>query len=257
MKRILTLLTCLLLWSMIKGQNLVPNPSFEDYLHCPSTVGQVDSMINWYAVSQTPDYFNSCASSSTLVSVPYNFCGYQTAHYGGAYCGMFTYYPPNYREYIGIQLSNTLLIGQNYFVSFYLSLSHYHHMGTNKFGCKLSTVPFIYNNLVPNNNAVFYSDSIIRDTVNWVFIKGSFIADSTYNYIAFGNFFDDAHVDTLSGGGANSYHGYVLIDDVCLTTDSTLCIDNTVQISEIETDNELKAFPNPCHDIFTISLLNR
>ncbi len=54
------------------SQNLVPNPSFEDTVMCPSGSGLVEYCANWKIFRDSPDYFQECASLSTL-SVPYNF----------------------------------------------------------------------------------------------------------------------------------------------------------------------------------------
>lgn len=103
--------------------NLVPNPGFEQYSQCPDEVNdlnpvdQVTKATGWSSYRDTPDYFNTCAptSSSTtaLVSVPYNGCGYQVPASGNAYCGLSSYVTNTlYREYLGAQLTSSLTIGQ-------------------------------------------------------------------------------------------------------------------------------------------------
>ena len=203
-------------------------------------------------IAQSPDYFNSC-TSVWQVSIPLNTLGYQSALSGNAYCGMHCYATGSTREYLGTQLISSLVIGQKYFVSFYLSLSGGlgHTIGCNKFGCKLSTTQFIYNNLLPDNNATFHTDSIITDTINWVFIKESFIADSAYSYIAFGNFYDNTHTDIIQVAGTNG-DNYFYIENVCLSTDSMLCI-GTCGINEKENSIDLKISPNPCNEIIMVS----
>ena len=252
MKKNLTLILFFLSQLSI-AQNLIQNSSFESYTSCPTQNGQVDSVINWFAVKESPDYYNSCTSIATL-SVPSNQGGYQQAHSGDAYCGMIcSYSSPNGREFIGTQVSNTLVISQQYFISFYLSLSggYSFKKACNKFGCKLSTIPFIYDSLQPNNQAIFFSDSVITDTTNWVFIKGSFIADSAYNFIAFGNFFDDNHTDTFSLNYNGFYNSYYYIDDVCLSSDSLLCNLNT-GINNFENVCQITIYPNPATDVINI-----
>ncbi|MEI6815793.1 MAG: hypothetical protein WCL14_04215 [Bacteroidota bacterium] len=43
------------------GQNLVPNPSFENYISCPTGTIEADSCLNWHNFGNSPDYFNICA----------------------------------------------------------------------------------------------------------------------------------------------------------------------------------------------------
>ncbi|MEP7170567.1 MAG: hypothetical protein ABI855_14450, partial [Bacteroidota bacterium] len=179
MNKLFCLIVMFVACGVCEGQNLVPNWSFENYTSCPTQLGQVDSVLDWFQVTQSPDYFNSCAVIGT--SVPNNGVGYQLPVSGNAYCGMICYYPNSAREYIGTHLTSTLVVGQKYFVSFNLCLANnFYLVGSNKFGCKFSKVPFIYNSVLPDNQASYYDDSIITDTLNWTFIKGSFIADSAY-----------------------------------------------------------------------------
>ncbi len=235
--------------------NLVPNPSFEVYDTCPAFIGEVNRVQSWFEVSQTPDYFNSCTSNWTA-SVPLNGLGYQHAHTGNAYCGMACYAPGSGnlgREYIGTQLIAPLIVGQKYFISFFLSLSGGAGwtLGSNKYGCKFSITPFVYNSVLPDNTSFFYSDTIITDTTNWVLINGNFIADSAYNYLALGNFFDNAHTDTM-GLVHNSLYSYNYIDDVCLSRDS-LYAETWTGVNEKKNDNPiLNVYPNPFVDYISI-----
>src|SRR5690606_30479231 len=61
------------------GQNLVPNPSFEEYLECPfSTVELQNQVIGWYSWNESPDFFYECSNDlAGLAGVPGNVFGYQ------------------------------------------------------------------------------------------------------------------------------------------------------------------------------------
>jgi len=159
------------------AQNLVSNPSFEDTVACPTTLTQID-----------------CAPSNIIapVSVPHNIWGDQLAHTGNAYVGFATYSAgaTNSREYIATQLIQPLAIGQKYFLSFYVSSafgyiqSGYPGMATNNIGALFSTVSYSPNNpQFANNFAHIVDTNIINDTINWIKISGSFIADSAYQYL--------------------------------------------------------------------------
>lgn len=103
----------------------------------------------------------------------------------------------------------------------------------------------------PHNFAQVFTDSILSDTINWFHIKGSFVADSAYQYITLGNFFDDAHTDTLVlPGGLKIESGY-FIDDVCVSTDSTLCFRPST-INELESSERINIFPNPASENFQV-----
>ncbi|MEO5674037.1 MAG: T9SS type A sorting domain-containing protein [Chitinophagales bacterium] len=245
-----------------QAQNLVPNPSFEVYDSCPDDVGEIDSAIGWsnfgngsYAGASSPDYFNSCADASvfpdSLVSVPHNQGGYQYAATGNAYCGIICYAVtfPDYREIIGCQLINPLEIGAIYHISFKINCSFGGYMGnylaSNGLGVKLTNIPFTNNNPIPiDNNPLFYSSTIFTDTLNWTTIEYDIVADSAYQYIAIGNFFDALHTDTIHLGSF-IFRSYYYIDDVSLIKETENGVNTLYQ-------NGLSVFPNPVNDVLYV-----
>lgn len=56
----------------VNAQNIVPNPSFEEYEGCPNSVADF-SVSNWFIPLYSPDYYNSC--STFMVGVPNNWGG--------------------------------------------------------------------------------------------------------------------------------------------------------------------------------------
>jgi len=253
----------LIQWHAVFSQNLIPNPGFEVYDTCPNQL--LKTALFWKNIEGHADYYNSCAPLN-ITSVPNNYFGHQLAHSGCGYEGLFCfdYHTENYREILQARLDSTLLIGSKYYLSFNLNLgdaTNRSWTGTNKFGCKLSVNSF-GNGLTDgspaiDNTANFFTDSIVTDTVTWVYISGSFIADSTYNYIAFGCFFDSAHVQYSDTG--SHLITYYYIDDVCLSSDSTTCISVSQNcytpngIDEQEEKHNL-VYPNPFNDELKISM---
>ncbi len=241
------------------AQNLVSNPSFEDTVACPTLLTQIDLATGWMSFSFTPDYFNACAPSNIIapVSVPHNIWGDQLAHTGNAYVGFATYSAgaTNSREYIATQLIQPLAIGQKYFLSFYVSSafgyiqSGYPGMATNNIGALFSTVAYSQSNPQHVDNFAHIVDSIIiNDTINWVKISGSFIADSAYQYLSIGNFFDDINTNVITIGVHNPNAAYYYLDDVKLSTDSTF-----VNGIDDYNSNVIKIFPNPARDWILVS----
>jgi len=243
--------------------NLVPNPSFEDMDYCPTTLTLIDAASGWYSgnVLGSPDYYNTCsptlgiAPPTTVFTYQYPFDG------GNGFVGIYNVYisgaNPEYREIIGSALSDSLQIGTKYFVSFYINkgggISANYSVASNKIGVLFSTTAF--NSMYPvslNNFAHVYSDSIISDSLNWVLISGFFIADSAYQFISIGNFFDNAHTDTINFGSPLSTGSYYLIENVCVSTDSNLCNNSSLVIDY--QDDEVLTYPNPVSDKFNIDL---
>lgn len=252
--------------SLIGQVNLVPNPSFEDTLFCPTSGDQVSLAIGWENFSdQTPDYFNACSSSSD-VDVPSNWGGFQPASSGSAYCALSAFYPvaSNKREIIGSSLSENMLIGTKYYFSMKVNLSIDSYISSsyacNKLGVRFSTVPYSDSNPAPiNNEAHIWSDSIITDTLNWTTIFGSFTADSVYCYLALGNFFDDPNTDTIkvASGTPSFVFAYYYIDDICVSTDSSYAASYVYTgTEEISLEDKISIFPNPANNQITIDLSN-
>lgn len=259
------LLCCALL--EVHGQvNLVKNPSFEDTVFCPWAENQMPK--DWLCFGASPDYYNGC---SEALNVPNTPTGYHPANSGVGMIGLFTYVSPlstgwpDYREFVGVPLTSSLTIGEKYYISFFINFSLRYSIGLNtnaigadKLGMKFSTVQYFENNPPSlNNTAHLYTDSIYIDTAQWVNVSGSFIADSAYNYLMLGNFFDEAHTDTLYLDGLNdwTFESYYFIDDICVTTDSLY---NETWLG-VETwgagnfSNTVSVFPNPASNFVTIS----
>lgn len=246
----------LVLSSQINAQvNLVVNPSFESYTACPSnTGGDVYKAVGWDTCKNTPDYFNTCATYSYFI-VPNNFAGYQQPAQGNAYAGLYTYDASSfYREIIIGQLTTSLTVGQKYYISFKASradcdciMGH----STNKLGVKFTKVKQF--NASINNTAHYFSNQVITDTLNWTTLFGTFIADSAYQYMMVGNFFDDLNTTIVNDGPASKAYYYV--DKFCLSTDSVFCSSyNAVGMQEEKMNLGINFFfPNPTDKLIQIS----
>ncbi|MDT8411520.1 MAG: hypothetical protein RQ875_03575 [Vicingaceae bacterium] len=199
MKKIVHILIFILNITTIYSQiNLVPNFDFEQYSSCPTGQDQIHLATGWSKynpISFTPDYYNACAPSNGF-GVPQSLSLYQEDNRGcSAYAGLVTWNNNGNRELIGSQLSQPLVVGQKYFMSFKTVMGggtiggNYFESPSNNIGLKFSTVLYSTSNPAPINNfAHLRSMNIITDTANWILITGSFIVDSTYNYVMLGNF---------------------------------------------------------------------
>ena len=252
-------IVCLLLFAVYShAQNLVPNPSFEDTVHCPTTTNELFDAQYWINPTQcTPDYFNACSTAGAdIVHVPNNGYGTQTAHTGNAYAGFYTFYktyPNNSREYIQAPLTNSLVAGSKYLVSFYVCLA-----GISQYAISTVGAYFSVNQITGTSgcNLLPYTPQIqnkasnsLNDKVNWMSVSDTLTAQGGEQYITIGNFMKDSLSDTLflgSSGGGNV--AYYYIDDVSVIDINTMGIKQETNVK-----TQLSVYPNPNNGKICIS----
>jgi len=194
--------------------NLVYNGDFELYDTCPISVStpssyQLNTCLGWYVPTYaTSDYFNTCAFGIT-VGVPVNTFGYQLPYSGNAYCGVFLNYvlPPNsyngwWLEYIQSKLISPLKAGYEYeFSCRVVSSDILHDYAFWKFGAYFSQYAMTKADAFPfagiNPQVMNTPNNFITDTLNWIEIKGKFIAQGLEEYITIGFYLDTLAPDTL------------------------------------------------------------
>lgn len=236
-------------------QNLVPNPSFEDTIPNPAG-GFIEDANGWINCGNTPDYYNAGFNSDGLgYGVPNCFyTGYQNAFNGNAFAGLaLTAIPQQPAEFIGIQLTQPLTIGTKYYVSAYISQCDQYPCATNNFCFKFFNSLYYSPSNPPalDNYAHVRSMPIVSDSLNWQNVGGSFIADSAYQYLIMGNFFNLIQTDTFNCVASDLSCYY--IDNVCVSSDSTTCLTPTgILYSDLKPD-EFKIYPNPATDFLSIN----
>ncbi len=191
----------------IWGQNLVPNPSFEDQLYCTDAIfsslgGGV--LQDWYNPNTcTPDYYNAC----WMTPPPKNW-HYQIAD-GDGFIGLAIYDPngSNIRDYAACKLLDTLKAEQFYEISFYARIKAGHsRFASNNLGIHLSDTalhannPYLFNyNNPPLLDAQVknFNNEIISDSANWTLVRGLYQAQGGETWLTIGNFNSDA--ETMQG----------------------------------------------------------
>ena len=187
----LVVLIILLPAGIVYSQNLTPNPSFEDYVDCPTGYSAIDSCMgtisvtDWYIpTGGSADYLNSCATFASLVSVPSNFFGYQYARTGEAYAGCILYTSmtcvPNYREYVEARLLAPMVAGHRYHVSYWLSLGNRSLYAIDQIGAFFSpdsiNDPSTTANISATPQVVSPASVLHNDTAAWQPLAGEFTA---------------------------------------------------------------------------------
>jgi outer membrane protein OmpA-like peptidoglycan-associated protein len=194
--KLLGILCTPLLWS----QNLVLNPSFEEYTDCPKRLGNFNEDVAfWSTPTQgSTDYFNGC---SKAMGTPKNFNGVQPADFGKGYTGMYLYAPDDYREYIQAELSEPLIKDVSYSISFYVSLAERSDYAIKEFGVVFSNQRLAIDikkelskmHLYKLRENVYTSMEIgytnfFKDTQDWILVNTQFVAKGNEKFMTIGNF---------------------------------------------------------------------
>jgi OmpA-OmpF porin, OOP family len=256
MRKLLYLITLFLTFETAKSQNFIPNGDFEQYLHCPTSPSQIDSALFWMnpavgASGGTPDYYNQCAIYN--VSVPENSIGFQPAHSGNGYSGIFlwTYPTAEVREFIEIELTSPLSSGLSYHFEMYINLGNKCKYTSDAIGAYFSDT--IVSGItdfypLPFTPQVVNTSGNTMDTLNWTLVAGDYNASGGENYLIIGNFSHDSLTSTPVYNSSGPYAiVYSYIDDVSLTLLSTDINEN---------DNSVFILDNPITDELRITIKN-
>ena len=245
----------LFIFNLSFSQNLVPNPSFENFTTCPSSnsqVGQIELAYPWTAATATSssDYYNLCAGDGKngLPGIPYSFGGFQNPRTGDAYAGFgfgvtSDTTAPNVREYLQVQLTSPLTQNKTYYVEFFVNLHNAQWVSPcNNIAANLSAGrPFTTNTyeLQPlNPHIMLPGNPVISDTLNWVKISGCYMAQGGEEYLTIGNFFDNKHTQTTGTTTVT----YYLVDDISVIETTSNCL---AGVNEQQMYSYLYLSPNP------------
>ena len=269
MKRIFFIFLSLSLTLATHAQNLVPNPSFEDY--GTATCG-INSTFSW-----TVDHWSELGTGSVLpyytnvahtcynyqpfsqYSGPIGIRGNQLPRTGKSFIGLFAYTIPaplptaNQRQYITTALNSPLEVGEKYVVSFYASLADSTERSINTLGAYLST-----NNLsgtvVGNYTPQVVTDTFLDDVTEWVLVQDTITATSAYEYLTIGNFYVDSATSTkpnpFYSGAPGTYGAYYFIDDVRVEKINPI----TTNIHNLSFTSVVEIFPIPSEGLITVKI---
>lgn len=252
--------------SLFAQVNLVPNGDFETTITPLCPVGIIDVAPPWQNPSWgSPNYMNGCTTTQPDYSVPQNMFGFQYAHSGTGYVYFGTIvnsiYYPNHREYIQVQLSDSLKYNKTYFVKFYISLADSANYAIDRAGLYFSDTA-IYKSIAGDHGPFSNftpqienpAGNFISDKINWTVISGIYTANGGEQWITIGNFYDDANTDTVylpDGSITQLKESGFYIDDVSVIEDTG------DGIEEMQNrNNNFKVYPNPAINEFTIETKN-
>lgn len=245
------------------GQNLVPNYDFEDYSSLPTDGGQWSYCNNWTNAGGSPvdgyygnpDYFH--VSGTSPVQLPSTALAYVEPYSGNAVMGFLGYHDPymtseNIREYIMVQLSTPLVIGEVYDVSFQITNGFSgigHYLSVDKIGAAFSAGPLSQvGSSYINQETQWELDSNLFVT-EWTTMSFGFVADQAYEYLTLGNFRPDSllNIEVALSGPLPFAGAYYFVDSVVVELSDEVA--ETVDLNE----NSISIFPNPAANQIMVS----
>lgn len=248
------------MFPMIAGGqiNLVPNPSLEDTFRCPSDSNVIKTK-KWFNPTNygTPDFFYVAnqGNSICLDQAPAhwggggynNAWGNQTPHSGLAYAGMAV---SQGSELMESPLSDSMIAGKKYAVSFYVSVGDLWGSGLDLIGVSFlpdSTVDYTGAGTLPatlTNDAGNQSGNIITDTLGWSLVADTFVANGGEKYFILGNI-DVANTQYYNSPNPTAVYFY--FDDFDIH-----CVDCSTSVPVIPDYPEISLTPNPSNGEFIL-----
>ncbi|MEB8344802.1 OmpA family protein [Flavobacteriaceae bacterium KMM 6898] len=227
--RLLLTVVLVMNFAMCLGQNLIKNPSFEMHAECPKRMGNFNIDLPYWSTPTrgTTDYFNSCSKS---MGINNNFKGSQKPFHGMGYAGFYVIAPEDYREYIQAEISNTLVKGKKYHVSFYVSLAEKSDYAIRDLGVLFAEKKISLNSKNYLSKTQIYSigdnsfnfqeirgSKFLTSDKKWVKLSTEFIADGNENYMILGNFDNNASTRRIDTKKDLRIGAYYYIDMISLS----------------------------------------
>jgi len=212
-----TACTCLFGFS----QNIVPNYGFESASGVPGGLGQWSLCQEWNNVGSLtadPDYYHVSGSGSG--DLPVTPAAIINPRSGNAIMGfmVFNKFQADFREYLSIQLTEALVPGQKYLVSFFVSNGEVTATSNAGIGVSEMGVHLSVNSPVQTGNGVLaetpqHAVSGILYDRNWRKVQFTFLADAPHSFLTVGVFKPDSDIQFAEVEGDHPNIGYYFVDD--------------------------------------------
>jgi outer membrane protein OmpA-like peptidoglycan-associated protein len=235
MRNHICLLFALVFCSVSEAQNLIENPSFENYKKLPTGTSQWNLMENWTNPQHgtgmknpgSPDFYHldSKGGNSQLPS-PAWVDGEGIEVYpkeGSAVAGIIGCSNSDLHEYITIALNRKVAIGERIKISFYYTNGAKRSVGT-----KITKLGTYFSVAYPNSsqnrmNVIPQTEMKATFSKDWALYEGEFVATEEYQYMTIGGFRgpEDESFQVGTDNGMFGDWAYYFIDGVTVEKTGT------------------------------------
>jgi len=223
------------------GQNLVPNPGFEDYFACPQTFNSKSSIKkiapHWNSPSNgTPDLYNRCSKGEMGT---HNITGVTEPYKGDGFAGFILWEEGvGFREYLQVQLIQPLQKGETYIVSFWYKMSTYSQFSIDRIGFSLQDTNTIFKH---SQNIPEMAYEKIKEKAfdpysgSWELLETEYMSKGGERYLTIGNFRDNKNTKVYSLANISNLEpllktsAYYYLDEVNVSPKNTVTQRNEIE----------------------------
>jgi gliding motility-associated-like protein len=229
---------------LIEPTSLIPNPSFEDTLCCPRSFDEVSCAESWIQASEaTSDYFNTCGFLGDTFSMgkpapptKFNGKGFVGFHDMSFRNGQI------YKEYVGACLSQSMKIGKEYKIDFYLAYGKgFESVAISLFASVNCTdLPFGGNDpfIGCPTNVVGWDelsiDTILLNKQKWNLVSMSFTPSKSYSVIVLGPSCPPVPFFQASNAASYCYLDHIIVNESDLF--KSFQLEKVMNLCALETD---------------------
>lgn len=181
---------------LLSAQNMVFNGDFEQYSSLPDSLSQWRKCVGWTNAggAATTDYYHTMGKGEA--KLPESHLAKVSPYSHNAIMGFYTWTKyGDYREYLQTKLNTPLRIGKKYRLTFWLTNGNSNWSNaysSNHIAACLSTKPLVQSGITYMNvKPQLEIQGQVWDTV-WTQVTLEFLADSAYQYLTIGNFYNDS-----------------------------------------------------------------
>lgn len=230
--------------AQVVATNLVVNPGFETYSSCPVWASLIYNATGWnnpVGISTSTDYINTCMISQGGVNLYNTTFG---PHTGDGFARLGSILNPSvnstYHEYLQVSLTQPLIAGIQYKISFYAGLGDESTYNANLVGAYVSdnsVTSILFPSTVSMQGTVNSTvpQFQITNIENWAYYEATFIAQGGETMLTIGNFTFNNSLQNLTQDSISSlsFLNLYYIDDVSLYQFDTcaLVVQNSINNS--------------------------